>query len=164
MLISDLTAEQIASFVRNYESKGVVSGGKFTLAELLQEQNRRQPEVPFGTLDTARAILDLAGRSPDGLTTYGAVWQRLEPNKPWGLPSRSVVTKALERVGFYCVQHGLPLIITLVVNGTKGELTEAAKNNIYDYWVKRGFTAGQDRDTFIEEQQRLSRDVAMDRI
>lgn len=165
MLLSELTNRQIATFIYNHESKGLVSRGGFTLAQLLQETNRRVPEIPFGTVDTARLILKLSNRSPNGLTTYGDIWKSFGQDEPWVIfTSRPAVTNALERVGFYCIEHGLPLIITLVVDDAKFSPTESAKDNIYDYWVLRGLTPDQERDSFLENQQCLSRQVTLDDI
>lgn len=165
MLLSDLTLRQLASFIYNYERSGSIDGDRFTLSELLQESNRRVPQIPFGTVETARLILELANSSPLGLTTYSDIWKAFKPREPWVIyTSRPAVTNALERVGFYCISHRLPLIITLVIDNENSGSTSPTKETIYNYWVKRGFPTSDCHNTFIEEQQRLSREIVLERL
>lgn len=160
MGIEALTVSQIKDNVRRYREKGVATGGPFSLAELLQELNSRVKPGAFGTVETARKIIELSGKSTDGLVTYGDIWKAFRPDEPWSVyKSRKAVIDALAQVGFYCVRHKIPLIITLVVNAGKNALTDKAKSNIYDAWTERGLTSDSDRDTFIETQQNLSRQL-----
>lgn len=162
MNITTLKDSQIKDNIRRYREQNKETGGFYSLAQLLQEQHRRSKRGRFPTHETAQHIIRLSAASPDGLTTYGAIWSAFRPDEPWGLASRSEVTNALERVGYYCVRHGLPLIITLVVNGSKNELTPQAKDNIYNAWRERGLQSATDRDSFIEAQQKASRQLALE--
>ena len=160
MDIELLKDSQIKDNIRRYREQGKETGGFFTLAQLLQEQHRRAKPGCFPTVETARHILELSAKSTDGLTTYGAIWSRFRPDEPWGIASRKEVTNALERVGFYCVDHGLPLLSSLVVNGRREELTEEAKNNLYNAWRERGLSGISNRDDFIQQQQEASRKLS----
>jgi len=158
MSIENLKPSQIADNIKRYRERGVATGGPFSLAQLLQEQNRRAKPGVFGTVETAQKIIELSQQSSDGLISYGDLWTAFRPDEKWSVfKSRTAVTKALEQVGYYCVRHKLPLIITLVVNASQNELTDQAKDNIYNAWTERGLVTASERDTFIDEQQQLSK-------
>lgn len=160
MGIEVLTVSQLKDNVRRYREQGVTTGGHYSLAELLQELNNRVKPGAFGTVETARKIIELSGQSTDGLISYGDLWKAFRPNEPWSVfKSRKAVTDALAQVGYYCVRHKLPLIITLVVNAGKNALTDKAKSNIYEFWTDRGLESDGDRDAFITRQQELSRQL-----
>ncbi|NWK96694.1 hypothetical protein DM806_13695 [Sphingobium lactosutens] len=135
----------------------------FTLAELLAEQHRREPVGFLPTVETAQTIIRLVRESPTGLTTYGAIWNAFRPDEPWHMhTSRQQVNNALDRVNFYCIRHGLPQIVTLVVNGTEKALTDQAKSNIFNASRERGMDVGLDRDAFIDKHQEMSRAIALE--
>lgn len=160
MGIEALTVSQLKDNVRRYREKRLTTGGPYSLAELLQELNNRVKPGVFGTVETARKIIELSGQSKDGLISYGDLWKAFRPDEPWSVfKSRKAVTDALAQVGYYCVRHKLPLIITLVVNAGKNALTDEAKDNIYDTWTERGLDPAGDRDAFIARQQELSRQL-----
>lgn len=141
------------------------SKAPYKLSDLLAEEHRRQPVGVFPTVETAQKVIELTRASGSGVTTYKAIWSAFRPDEPWKAnASLRQVTNALSRVGFYCIWHGLPLIPTLVVNGTKGELTEEARDNLYNAAQERGMSVGPDRDAFVDEQQRLSRQLVIDQL
>jgi hypothetical protein len=79
--ISDLTDEEITTFIENYTRRNVQFGGIFTLQELLAEQNRRlakQWNIP-GLL---RVILENR-QLGDGLTVYKDLWNVMFPGEAW---------------------------------------------------------------------------------
>lgn len=165
MLLSELSARQLATFIYAYERNGLVSGGEFTLAQLLQETNRRTPEHPFGTIDTARMIISLSSISPMGIITYRNIWEAFSPGEPWNISiSRPAVINALQRVGFYCVSNNFPLIITLVLNDTKADEQDTLSEAIHDYWNKRGFKPSDKPASFLEDQRRLSRGIDLNQL
>lgn len=160
MGIEALTVSQLKDNVRRYREQGVTTGGHYSLAELLLELNNRVKPGAFGTVETARKIIELSGQSTEGLISYGDLWKAFRPNEPWSVfKSRKAVTDALAQVGYYCVRHKLPLIITLVVNAGKNALTDKAKSNIYEFWTERGLESDGDRDAFITRQQELSQQL-----
>ncbi|WP_454883982.1 hypothetical protein [Sphingomonas oryzagri] len=157
MPIEALKDSQIKDTIRRYRERNLTTGGPYTLSELLVEQHRRQPSSVIPTVECAKNIISLSKQSPDGLIFYLDIWKAFFPDKAWAAhESRNIVTNALERVGFYCLRHGLPIIVTLVVNKGKGELTDEAKDNIYNAWVERGVSTQLSRDEWIAEQQALS--------
>jgi len=114
MAITDLSDEQIETFINNYRREKKAEGGKFNLAELLLEQNRRRPS-PFGVREVATKILELAHGSADGFVTYGDIWKAFRPNESWeGHKNLRIVADSLYRVIHYCVTNQLPIITVLV--------------------------------------------------
>jgi hypothetical protein len=155
MALRDLKDSQIKDNIKRLRAAGISQGRPYSLAELLQEQHRRAARSPIPVVPCAKAIIELGSQSPNGFVTYGQLWERFYPGGPWGANhSIKVIGYALDDVGFYCVRHGLPLIVTLVVNKSAGGLTDRAKDNIYNTWLERGAVAGIDRDTWIEDHQR----------
>lgn len=157
MAIGDLTDKQLKTFLANYRRSGQTHGGKFTLAELLLEENRRT-KSPFPHVEVARKIVELAQASPDGLVTYKAVWEVFRPGQPWiGNAPRAEMAKALARVIAYCVDHGLPILSTLVVRaGSRGHAPEAIQH-IYNEAKERGVEVGLVPADFVREQQQAAR-------
>lgn len=157
MPIDTLKDSQIKDNIRRYREAEQTTGGFYTLAELLAEQHRRQPTSSIPTVACAQKVIELSKASSNGLIFYIDIWAAFFPDQPWAAhESRNIVTNALERVGFYCLRHGLPMIVTLVVNKAKGGLTNEAKDNIYDTWVERGAATQLPRDEWIDEQQARS--------
>jgi len=138
------------------------SKAAYTLPELLAEQHRREKVGTFPTVETAQKIVQLVGESATGVITYLDVWDAFRPGQPWEAhKSRQEVTNALDRVSFYCIRHGLPLLVTLVVNKGQGKLTDDAKDNIFGAAKERGVAVGPDRDAFIEDQQQRARALTL---
>lgn len=139
------------------------SKAAYTLPELLAEQHRREKVGTFPTVETAQKIVQLVGESDTGVITYLDVWGAFRPGQPWEAhKSRQEVTNALDRVSFYCIRHGLPLLVTLVVNKGQGKLTDEAKDNIYRTAKERGVAVGDDRDAFIDNQQHRARALTLE--
>jgi hypothetical protein len=152
MPIENLTDDDLENFVANYRHKERTEGGLYSLAELSIEQCRRSP-CPFGTREVAAKILELSRQSDDGVLTYGELWKSFRPDSPWvGYSTQQIVGQSLRRVVGYCVQHKLPIITVLVVNGTNRMLTEEAKDNIYNECKELGVETGPHRDVFVEDQ------------
>lgn len=139
------------------------SKAPYQLPELLAELDRREKVGIFPTVATAKKIVELVRHDPKGTTTYLAIWHAFKPGEPWkGHYSLGQVTNALSRVGFYCIRHGMPMLVTLVVNGGTAELEDEAKSNIYNISRERGADVGSDRDTWVEDQQTKSRAFALE--
>jgi hypothetical protein len=159
--LSTIALSALKNLIERMRIAADTSKAPYSLAMLLAEEHRRSKVGLFPTLATAEIVIAQASEHPDGVTTYKAVWNAFRPGEAWKAnASAREVTNALDRVGFYCIQHGLPLIPTLVVNGSKGDLTDDARSNLYNSARERGMNVGPDRDMFIAEQQRLSRKVA----
>jgi hypothetical protein len=62
MSIQDLTDNQLRNLVKNYERAGKTEGGKYSLAEVRLEQQRRLGKAYNGR-DAALKIVDLAKKS-----------------------------------------------------------------------------------------------------
>ena len=69
MPISDLTDDQLDNMESNYRGAKKIEGGIYSLSEILLEKLRRKPS-PFGVVEVARKIVELASISKDGLVTY----------------------------------------------------------------------------------------------
>ncbi len=139
------------------------SKAPFSLPELLAEEHRREKVGIFPTVATAQKIIELVRASDTGVITYLDVWEAFRPDQPWQAhKSRNEVTNALDRVSFYCIRHGLPLLVTLVVNKGQGKLTDDAKSNIFNAAKERGVEVGLDRDAFIADQQGKARALTLE--
>ena len=64
----------------------------------------------------------------------------------------------------YCVTNQLPILTVLVVRGSNRRLTSEAVNNIFNECKELGIDVGTNPKTFVDEQIRLSRAVAIDRL
>lgn len=160
--ISDSALKDLIARMREAQD---TSKAPYTLAQLLMEEGRRTRVGAFPTIEAAQKVLELAQSSPDGLTTYKEVYHAFRPDAEWkGNAPQNEVTNALGRVGVFCIANGLPLISTLVVNSGTRDLTEDARNNLYNFARERGVDVGSDRDTFIAHHQERARQVAVESI
>lgn len=158
--LGDLTDQQINSFISNYERSGKVEGGNFSLSELRLERQRRILS-PFPPAETAKAILELAKTSKDGLVTYKQIWQKFRPDAVWtGNAPRAQMAKALARVIAYCIDNRLPILTTLVVKGNTRTHSPEAVQNIYNEARSYGIDVGIDPAGFVKNEQDRSRALA----
>lgn len=163
--LAKITDSALKDLIERMRAATDTSKAPYKLSDLLAEEHRRQPIGVFPTVETAEKVIELTRASETGVTTYKAIWSAFRPDEPWKAnASLRQVTNALSRVGFYCIRHGLPQIQTLVVNGARGELTDDARDNLYNAAKERGMDVGPDRDAFIDEQQRLSRQLVADQL
>ena len=156
--ISALSNEQLASFQRNYDAKGVDTGGLYSLAEIKLELLRRKPS----DLDPRKLlsrIIELARCSKDGLVTYGELWQDFHPGKTWrGNADQQVIGNALARLVAYCIDQGLPIVTVLVVQKNGRKLSDQAIDNIFNEAKELGVETGADARVFVEgERERALR-------
>lgn len=159
MEIGDLTDRQINTFIANYERSGKVDGGNFPLSELRLEKQRRIAS-PFPPAETAKAIVEMAKKSKDGLVTYKEIWQKFRPNSVWtGNAPRAEMAKALGRVIAYCIDNQLPILTTLVVKGDTRKHSPDAIKNICNEVRSYGVDVGADPLTFIKGEQDRSRSM-----
>lgn len=157
MALNDLSDQEITRFISNYKRSDKVVGGKYALSDLLIEQRRRIAS-PFPSRDVAKAIVDLANSSSDGLVTYKELWHYFEPEIPWkGHASQGVLGKALGRVIALCVDEGWPILTTLVVRTDNRTHAERAVQNIYNEAKSLGFEVGLVPRDFVASQQAQSR-------
>lgn len=164
MGVSELSDQQLESFIGNYRRQGKETGGKFSLHELLLEQKRRI-KSPFPPREVAKAIVELAQRSEDGLVSYKQVWEVFRPGAEWiGNAPRAEMAKALAQVIAYCVDNELPLLSTLVVRAGQRSQSEEAIANIYNEARSLGVAVGPDARAFVLEQQQKARALAVDQL
>jgi len=162
MELKDLTDQQINNFIANYEKSGKVEGGKFTLSELRLERQRRIVS-PFPPAETAKAIVEMAQTSKDGLVSYKEVWQRFRPNAVWtGNAPRAEMAKALGRVIAFCIDNELPILTALVVKGSTRSHSPEAIQNICNEARSYGINVGIDPHEFVKNQQERSRSLAIE--
>lgn len=160
MGIGGLSDPEIVTNIRNYRKAGKEVGGKYSLAELLLEQRRRIPS-PFPPCDVAKAIVELASQSPDGLVTYKELWHCFEPELSWqGHASQGKLGKALGRVIALCVDEGWPILTTLVVRTDNRKHSAKAIENIYDEAKALNLEVGLVPMKFVADQQSKSRNVS----
>lgn len=164
MSVSDLSEKQLAVFIENYRRQGKETGGKFSLHELLLEQNRRV-KSPFPPRDVAKTIVELAHRSSDGLVSYKQVWEVFRPGAEWiGNAPRAEMAKALAQVIAYCVDNNLPLLSSLVVRADQRSQSEDAIAHIYNEARSLGVQVGPDPQAFVLEQQQKARALVVDEL
>lgn len=152
MAIADLTAKELDNLEANYVRLGKTTGGKYSLHEARLEKLRRQPN-PFGTRESFIKIIELAKGSSDGKLTYADLWSAFRPDEKWkGQGTATIVKQALGRVAAYCVDHGLPIVTVLVVHSANRELSDKAKENIFNAARDLGVDVGADPEAFVERQ------------
>jgi|TARA_Y100000815_G_scaffold275646_1_gene315577 hypothetical protein len=160
--LAAIDPKNLKSLIERMRATSDHSKAAFTLPELLAEQQRREKVGSFPTIETAQKIIELVAASESGVTTYLDIWDAFRPGQPWEAhKSRQEVTNALDRVNAYCIRHGLPLLVTLVVNKHRGKLTDDAKENIFNYAKERSVAVGEDRDAFILDQQERARALTL---
>ena len=161
--LAAIDPKNLKSLIERMRAATDHSKAPYTLPDLLAEQHRRGKVGVFPTVETAQKIVQLVSSSDTGVITYLDVWNAFRPGEPWEAhKSRQEVTNALDRVGFYCIRHGLPLLVTLVVNNGQGKLTDDAKENIFNAAKERGVGVGEDRDAFIDDQQQRARALTLE--
>jgi hypothetical protein len=164
MSISDLSDAQLDQFDANYRRLNKMDGGKYSLSEILLERRRRSPSA-FGVREVAAKIVELSASSPDGLITYGDVWNAFRPGRPWeGHKTLRIVADSLYRVVHYCVANRLPILTVLVVRGGTRRLTSEAIENIFNECRDLGVNVGHDPSAFVDRQIELSRAVVSENL
>lgn len=157
--ISERSNDYIRNFIAAYGREGGTDGGIYTLKELLVEQLRRSPRVR-SPRDVLQFIVGTASASPSGTLTYKQLWQFLFPDTNWkGNHSVSVVSDTLNTVIAYCVQHGLPLATTLVVQASSGKLSDSAITKTYEEARQYGYDVGPVAAIFVAQQAERSREL-----
>jgi hypothetical protein len=122
--IENLKDSQIADNIRRYRERKLTEGGPYSLADLLAEQARRSPS-PFEVVPMVEAIIAYSKKSEDGLVTYGELWKEFT-GLPWvGNHSQQQVANALGRVIHYCRRNDMPILTTLVVQGSSRALADS---------------------------------------
>src|SRR5690554_5203573 len=136
--LHELKVDEIKRMIVNYDNAGVVTGGKWSRAELLLEIERRKTTV-YEIIKLARLILDGAQRSETKRITYKQlyeVWHNKPP--PVGYSWVGQLTGGLEVLGIWCFDRDLPLINILVVNATTGEVKEETVEKMWEAAKERG--------------------------
>lgn len=151
--ISALSNDQLASFRRNYDAKGVETGGLYSLAEIKLELLRRTPSE-LDPRKVSSRIIELARGSEDGLVTYGELWQDFHPGATWrGNADQQVIGNALARVVAYCIDQGLPVVTALVVQKSGRKLSDQAIDNIFNEARDLGVETGPNARQFVDNER-----------
>jgi len=116
-------------------------------------------------LDPARTVRKLASASDDGLLTYGDIWNAFRPNSPWeGNKTQRILSNVLDRVIYYCVTNGLPILTVLVVRANNRKLSNEAIKNICSECRELGIDVGPDPMAFVNREIELSRNFCIARL
>ena len=151
MKIEDLSVQQLKNLIANYTDKGVTTGGGVPLDACQRELARRQ-DTDFGVAETFDAIIELAGASETGATTYKALHDRLSGGKPWkGNHTQQNLGNALGKVVARCVEEGLP-VLTVLVLPQGGTITPEAMANIHGEARRQGVNTALTPEDFYAEQ------------
>lgn len=160
--ITEVSTDRLRDMERRYVERGVTTGGPYSLYEIRIELRRRLPSA-FEVREVASTIIKLARASPTGLTTYKAVWDALLPGQAWkGNHSQQIMANAFGKVIAYCHRHQLPALTVLVVNGSKGTLTDKAIINIANECRELGMNTEPNDRAFVERQAEEARAIAFD--
>ena len=150
--IADLTDAQIKVFIANYKAKAATHGGKWPLSVLQWEQAKRA-KSEYEIIPLMTAILRLCRQSDDHRVSYGQLWKEMnDAPLPKGQAWAKPLTNSLGRVGAYCVDKGLPLLSTLVVDDQTRQLTDDAAHNIWAYMKDRGEDVGDSPRNYVDGQ------------
>ena len=151
-LVGDLSDGELETFAKNYRDQGRITGGKFSLSELLLEKLRRTPCSASGA-DVTKFIIDKGKLANDGKVTYLEVWSNFFENQPWkGNHSLREVGGLLDRAIAYCIDSGLPIVTTIVVQTGSRSLTQAAKKNIAMRCKELGVDVGHVPEAFVDSE------------
>ena len=160
--LSAIKDSALGSLIDRMRSAEDTSKAPYTLAELLQENRRRKPAGIFSAAEVGKLIIQLVAENGGQPVSYGEVWSALRPDEPWHMhKSRKEIGDVLDRLSFYCIRHGMPLIGTLVINKSEKDLTDPAKKNVYAAAKERGMDVGLDREGFVSQQQQMARNLAV---
>ena len=155
MSIQDLTDRQLSNLVENYGRAGKTEGGKYSLAEVRLEQQRRLGKAYNGR-DAALKIVDLAKKSDDGLVTYLDLWKSFYPEQEFkGHKSVREVMAILGAAAYYCAAFPggpLPIVTAAVVQSSSRVVTRKAQENIFNAAKDWGLDTGHDVEAFYQAQ------------
>ncbi|MDO6621079.1 hypothetical protein [Shewanella sp. 6_MG-2023] len=105
--------------------------------------------------------MKLANQSDSGFITYGQLFKCLHKFDWVGNGSQQKLNKDLGAVVYYCVQNKLPIVTSLIIRQNNNQLTNQAKQNIYDCAKQLGVTNMQANvELYISEQQEKSLNLA----
>ena len=161
MSIQNLSDKQIENLINNYRARGLAEGGKYSLSEARLEQQRRiATDVPIDQIFSR--ILELSRESADGLMTYGELWDSIYPNRGWkGNYALAIMANILGKVIGYCIDHGFPIVTTLVVRQSPRRLDQRAVDNIFSEVKELGSDVGaQSAESFCEKEAAASKALA----
>ncbi len=154
--IADVATSGLISFENNYLRLNKTQGGIYTLVEVRRELQRRQGGKHDGKT-VYKTILALLSASATGYISYGQLFSKLHKVQWVGNGSQQLLNKDLGAVVYHCVQNNLPIITSLIISATARQLTDQAKQNIYDCAQRLGITnMPSSVDIFIDDQQNRS--------
>ena len=141
--------QQITNLIANYERLNRTEGGRFTKAQAMLELERRAGG-DFDGSQVTQVILKIRDEAHDGIVRYRDIWSNYFPDQPWqGNNSGRIVGKALHAAAYYCATHRLP-IVTALVTQAKGNMTDQAKNNMFEAAQNWGVAEGVSADEFYD--------------
>ena len=147
--IEKLTDAELTTLEGNFVEKGVTVSKHYALADVRREILRRATKGIDGG-EVVRHIVELAAKSSDCFTTYGALFSSLWPSEQFiGNGSVGRVMKALGAAILWGVQHGLPCVTTLVVQTNGRRLSDRAAANIYATLKGLGVNVGDNIEDYI---------------
>ena len=155
--ISQLTDDQLNNLEFNYRRKNKVTGGKWSLAEVLHEKELRRADENDPE-SIVRVIVANCRRSIDGQMTYDSLWRSLRSNQKFtGHYSQRIVMRALDNVIKYCAANSLPQFCCLVVQTKNRQLTQNAIENIKKSCSAAGCHVSPTADQYVIRQAALAR-------
>ena len=147
--VEKLTDAELVTLEGNFVKKNVVVSKHYALADVRREILRRATKGIDGG-EVVRHIVELAAKSSDCFTTYGALFSKLWPSEQFiGNGSVSRVMMALGAAILWGVQQGLPCVTTLVVQTNGRRLSERAAANIYATLKGLGVEVGDNIEDYI---------------
>lgn len=158
--ISAYSDYELDSLEHNYRKAARISGGAYTLHEVMNEKSKRAT----GGLDGKQLvslILELSSQSQDGFTTYADLWAALYPANPWcGNKTVRAIMEVMDIAILYCVDNGLPIVTTLIVRSDTRKQSANAVTNIYNAARTYGVAVGTSEEDFVTMQILESFDLA----
>lgn len=153
--------KEVKAAINNYKSKGVTTGGNYSLAELLIEQGLRI-DAGHDPRDIVDAICMLSCQSEDQLTSYKEMHNNFYPGEQFiGHASLKRVGKILGVAAAFCASQGFPALTTLVVPDATRKVKESAVQNIYNCWIDFGQATNRlNANDFYKQQLQKSKEFA----
>ena len=158
--ISAYSDAELDSLEHNYRKSARISGGAYTLHEVMNEKSKRATGG-LGGKQLVSLILELSCQSQDGFTTYADLWAALYPAKPWcGNKTVRAIMEVMDIAILHCVDNGLPIVTTLIVRSDTRKQSANAVTNIYNAARMYGVAVGTSEEDFVTMQILESFDLA----
>ncbi len=161
--LSHLSMVQLKNLEANFVRRGVVVSPQYKLSEVRAEICRRvcnglnAPEV-------IAIIVELCAVSPDLAITYSDLHNAVWPTEQF-IAHQSIreIEDVMDQVIVNNVQHGQPIVTSLVVRKSDRMLSAGAVKNIYNRCRELGVYVGPSAEQFVAQQAERSRDFVTER-